>query len=129
MHDPDVYHDPMTFKPERFLPTEGTIPEPDPHLYAFGFGRRICPGRILADNSLYLNIAQSVAVFSIGKAIEHGNEIEPVIKFEPGVVSHPVPFKNRIKPRSSHHESLIRSIHTTHPWQKSDSQTLESINL
>lgn len=36
-HDPEVYHDPFTFKPERFL---GPNPEPDPTQLVFGFGRR-----------------------------------------------------------------------------------------
>ena len=39
-HDPNVYHDPFEFKPERFLGTEGRAPEPDPSDLAFGFGRR-----------------------------------------------------------------------------------------
>ncbi|OTA95517.1 hypothetical protein M434DRAFT_393743 [Hypoxylon sp. CO27-5] len=127
-HDPDVYHDPMTFKPERFLAIEGREPEPDPHMFVFGFGRRICPGRYLADNALYLNIAQSLAVFSISKAVENGQEIEPIIKPEPGVVSHPSPYKNILKPRSPHHERLIRSIEDIYPWQESDSRTLASIS-
>jgi len=36
-HDPKVYSDPFAFKPERFL---GAIPEQDPRVYGFGFGRR-----------------------------------------------------------------------------------------
>ena len=35
----------MTFKPERFLGADGRAPEMDPHNLAFGFGRRVCPGR------------------------------------------------------------------------------------
>ncbi|KAF1811944.1 putative cytochrome P450 oxidoreductase OrdA-like protein [Eremomyces bilateralis CBS 781.70] len=128
-HDPNVYHDPMIFKPERFLPIDGHVPEPDPATYVFGFGRRICPGRILADNTLYLSIAQSLAVFSIGKPVENGKEVEPVAKFDPGVVSHPAPYKCMIKPRSSHHEALIRSIEKDHPWQESDGKTLETLSV
>lgn len=37
-HDPDVYRDPFTVNPERFLSEGGHKPEPDP--LAFGFGRR-----------------------------------------------------------------------------------------
>ena len=39
-HDPNVYHDPFEFKPERFLGVDGRAPEPDPSNLAFGFGRR-----------------------------------------------------------------------------------------
>lgn len=117
----------MVFKPERFLPTNGHEPEPDPQMYAFGFGRRVCPGRNLAENALYLNVVQSLAAFSIGKEIRDGREVEPTIKFEPGIVSHPAPFRNLIKPRSPQHEQLIRSIEQIYPWQESDSKVLESM--
>lgn len=38
LHDESVYHEPLAFKPERFL---GPNPEPDPTV-AFGFGRCVC---------------------------------------------------------------------------------------
>ncbi|KAH6892392.1 cytochrome P450 [Thelonectria olida] len=127
-HDPEVYDEPMAFMPERFLETEGREPAPDPHQFVFGFGRRICPGRILADNALFLNIAQSLAVFNISKGVENGKEVDNKIKFTPGVVSHPEAFKAEIKPRSPHHEKLIRSIEQRFPWQESDAKALESMD-
>jgi cytochrome P450 len=36
-HDPEVYKDPMTFNPSRFM---GNKPEQDARDYCFGFGRR-----------------------------------------------------------------------------------------
>ncbi|GKZ23616.1 hypothetical protein AbraIFM66951_009891 [Aspergillus brasiliensis] len=63
-HDPKMYHDPMTFKPERFL---GPKPERDPHFLVFGFGRRVCPGRTLADANVYFTVSQALAVFEISK--------------------------------------------------------------
>ncbi|KAI6083793.1 putative cytochrome P450 oxidoreductase OrdA-like protein [Hypoxylon rubiginosum] len=126
-HDPEVYHDPMEFKPERYLEQDGHKPELDPRTFVFGFGRRICPGRILADNSLYISIVQSLAVFNISKHVENGQEVEPFVHFEPGLISHPEPYKNLIKPRSPHHEKLIRSIEDRYPWEESDSKVLESV--
>jgi hypothetical protein len=38
MHDPAVYHDPMVFKPERFLGIDGREPELDPHDLALELG-------------------------------------------------------------------------------------------
>ncbi|KAH7192845.1 cytochrome P450 [Fusarium flagelliforme] len=122
-HDPEVYNEPMTFKPERFLPTDGTEPEQDPHAFVFGFGRRVCPGRVLADNALFLNMAQSLAVFNITK--NKGDTKE--VSFTPGIVSHPSPFQASITPRSAHHERLIRSLEQKHPWETSDSHILDSM--
>ena len=36
-HDANVFPDPFTFYPERFL---GEKPQPDPKQFVFGFGRR-----------------------------------------------------------------------------------------
>ena len=51
MHDPATFKNPEVFNPDRFL---GPNPETDPHTLCFGFGRRICPGRKLADASVFL---------------------------------------------------------------------------
>ena len=40
LHDPEVYHDPLEFKPERFLARDGKEPELSPTKLAFGYGRR-----------------------------------------------------------------------------------------
>ncbi|KAI0002705.1 cytochrome P450 oxidoreductase OrdA-like protein [Xylariaceae sp. FL0662B] len=115
-HDPAVYHDPSSFNPSRHL---GPDPCPDPRNYVFGFGRRACPGKLLADSSVWLTIARSLAVFDITKGRdENGKEIEPEVRFKPGAVSYPVPFKATVRPRSSAHEALIRQAETLHPWEK-----------
>lgn len=45
---------------------------------AFGFGRRICPGRWLAYDLLWLTMASVIAVFDVEKAKdEHGVPITP----------------------------------------------------
>lgn len=124
-HDPQAYPDPMAFNPERFL---GENPELDSKLYCFGFGRRICPGRVLADSSVWLTIAQSLAAFNIKKALDKdGKEIEPKVEFTPGIISHPVPFQCTIKPRSKEHEDLIRKVEVDYPWEESDAKALESV--
>lgn len=74
----------MDFKPERFL---GLKPEPDTHNIAFGFGRRICPGKELADASIFISIAMSLAAFKITKAKDSlGTEIEPVCEYTSGII-------------------------------------------
>ncbi|KAJ6007266.1 hypothetical protein N7540_011242 [Penicillium herquei] len=126
-HDPEVYHDPMEFKPERFLGIDGREPEMDPRTVVFGFGRRICPGKFLADNTLFLSVCQSLAVFKIGKAVENGREVDVKPEFQPGVISHPVPWKYDIKPRSGEHKALILSVEKDHPWEASDASSLRKV--
>lgn len=117
----------MTFKPERFLEDDGHEAEMDPHGLVFGFGRRICPGRFLADNTVYLSVAQSLAVFNITTAVEDGKEVDIKPEFHAGVISHPVPWKFNITPRCPAHEALILSVEREHPWEASDACDLENI--
>uniref|UniRef100_A0A0W0F5Y3 Cytochrome p450 n=1 Tax=Moniliophthora roreri TaxID=221103 RepID=A0A0W0F5Y3_MONRR len=79
-HDPGTYgQDPDVFRPERFLNEDGTHKEPPPDTkdeghYSFGFGRRICPGRHLASNTvLSFAIVLWAAKLEPGKDA-HGNE-------------------------------------------------------
>lgn len=130
MHDPNTFHDPMTYKPERFLGVDGREPEMDTHQLCFGFGRRICPGRELADASVFLSIAQSLAVFNITKPTdESGKVIEPKVYFQPGIISHPAEFQVTIKPRDAKAEALIRSIEEEHPFESGDAEELNSIKV
>ncbi|KAF1813984.1 cytochrome P450 [Eremomyces bilateralis CBS 781.70] len=126
-HDPSVYRSPMTFFPERFLDTPTHKAEPDPRTWTFGYGRRVCPGRYIADNALFLTIAQSLAVFKIKKLVENGKTVEPELKFEPGIVSHPIPYRTSINPRSDMHTKLIRAAEKEYPWEKSDAKALETV--
>ena len=123
-HDPAIYPDPMTFRPERYL---ATTAEPDPRTWTFGYGRRICPGKYVADNALFTTIAQSLAVFDIKKPVENGKTAEPRIEFEPGVLSHPVPYRVSIKPRNEACRELVRSAEELYPWGESDAKTLGSL--
>ncbi|KAF6811009.1 cytochrome p450 oxidoreductase [Colletotrichum plurivorum] len=127
--DPAIYQDPLEFRPERHLSIDSREPETDPRKLSFGFGRRICPGRVLAENSMFLTFAQSLAVFDISKKVVDGKVVEPRVEFLPGVISHPADFETSIKPRSAHHEKLIRSIEETYPWVESDSKVLKRMEL
>lgn len=127
MHDPSLYHDPMAFKPERFLEADGQSPEIDPQSFVFGFGRRICPGRILADSTVWLSVAKSLAVFQISKPVENGAEVDFKAEFQPGVISHPAPCKLQVTPRSDAHENLILLVEEKHPWEQGDGSELHNI--
>ncbi|OCH95985.1 cytochrome P450 [Obba rivulosa] len=107
LHDRQLYTDPYEFNPDRFIAQPGRDAEQDPREFAFGFGRRICPGLHLADASIFLSCAMSLAAFKISKVVEDGKVIEPAIEYTSGTISHPAPFRCSIKPRSEKAEALI----------------------
>jgi cytochrome P450 len=118
--DPETYHDPEEFKPERFLPPYS---EPPATQVTFGFGRRVCPGRVLADASLFLTFAQSLAAFDIQKARnEDGGVIEPVHTFNSGIISHPGSFEVQVLPRSTQVADLVDAVVRENPWAESDAK-------
>ncbi|KAJ7136240.1 cytochrome P450 [Mycena filopes] len=83
--DETVYKDATSFHPERFLPKPLGNGEP-PFTDTFGFGRRICPGRDLADNSLWIAIATILATCSISNALDsNGEKIIPEVVMSDGL--------------------------------------------
>ena len=115
-HDPKVYQNPDAFAPERFTALDGTLPEPDPRASFFGFGRRICPGRHLADMNIWLSIAISLATLSIRKARDPaGIEVTPEARFVDGTIVHPAPFECDIQPRCLDMASLLARELTQYP--------------
>ncbi|KAG1883053.1 cytochrome P450 [Suillus subluteus] len=98
-HDETKYPSPDEFKPERFLHDDGSVTSDRMHL-GFGWGRRMCAGRHVADASLWIAIANFLAVFSAHKALDdHGMDIPVIPKFTAGLTIHPEEFPYRIVPR------------------------------
>ncbi|TEB33718.1 cytochrome P450 [Coprinellus micaceus] len=97
---------PGSFYPERYLEDESL---PDPKTIIFGFGRRICPGRFLADSSVYMTLAALTALFDISPARDsEGKPMVPVVEYAEGFVRHPKPFRCSIKPRSERVLTLVK---------------------
>ncbi|KAF9766890.1 hypothetical protein IL306_000642 [Fusarium sp. DS 682] len=123
LHDPATYSDPSYFNPDRYLEPRN---EPNPDFASFGFGRRVCPGRFLADESLFITISRLLAAFEIRKAVnEQGNEIEPEISIMPGMIGHIRDFPYDIKPRGEKYAEMIRRIEVEHPWEEGDARFLQ----
>lgn len=132
LHDDRLFPDPFTFKPERFIG-----PDVDPRVhpavdYAFGFGRRVCPGRWMAHAFVWVVVASVLSAFRIEKVVRDGRVIEPTGAFTPGILAcvyffclamnvrlkrtlsyrSPEKFECSVKPRSKDAEALVRSTST-----------------
>ncbi|KAK0500354.1 cytochrome P450 [Armillaria luteobubalina] len=107
LHDEKDYPNPLVFDPNRFMPENGKEPQPEPTA-AFGFGRRICPGRHLALNTVWIAVASMAATLSFSKATDSdGRVVEPSDTYTDGFTSMPAPFNCTIKARSAQAEALI----------------------
>lgn len=100
--DDAVFRDPYAFKPERWLE------DPNLPLSTFGFGRRACPGKQMAENSLYIAIARLIWGYNFHHAYENGLRVElDPWDMKEGVVSPPATFSAVLSVRSSVHQRLI----------------------
>ncbi|KAF1924462.1 cytochrome P450 [Didymella exigua CBS 183.55] len=101
-HDPSVYHNAETFMPEGF---DEPYNEPYASNVMFRLGRRRHPGYLFTDASLFLIMAQSLALFDIIACVDDaGKEVKLEHGFSAGAIGKPTPFEVRLLPRSAAHE-------------------------
>lgn len=95
--NPSYYTNPTVFDPERFLkPT----PELDPRKFAFGYGRRICPGNDFAFQTIWIFAASILSRFRITMTEKDAAALgDDADKFDFEVISRPVPFNCQLVPR------------------------------
>ncbi|CAL1696588.1 unnamed protein product [Somion occarium] len=113
--DPDVYGpDAEEFNPGRHIDKDGNLycPFEDTHdgHVGFGFGRRICVGRHVANNSLFIDIASLLWATTIEPIKDaQGKPIMPDTEgfINDGLVLRPLPFKCSVKPRFAEVENIV----------------------
>ncbi|KAH7919739.1 cytochrome P450 [Leucogyrophana mollusca] len=100
------YPDAEEFRAERFLTADGALTD-DTVSFAFGFGRRVCVGRYMADASVWSAMVHFLAIFDLTKPDGVG-DFEP--KWTTGLGTHPAPFPCRIAPRSPSSARLTEMV-------------------
>ncbi|CAE7183727.1 unnamed protein product [Rhizoctonia solani] len=105
--DKNVYKKPDYFDPDRFL-------DPNvPHLPAFGWGRRKCPGMHFAEASLFLGISSLLTAFTFSrKKDKDGQELIPTIEGASNSLTLVLKsFDFELRTRSQkHHQLIIQNI-------------------
>ncbi|PTU24768.1 hypothetical protein P175DRAFT_0506365 [Aspergillus ochraceoroseus IBT 24754] len=100
--DPEVFHNPMEFRPERWLEN------PDLPLAVFGFARRACPGRHVGKGAIKLAICRMLWLFDILPPNVNGEEIKPdPLDMVQGLLSPPTPFKAVFKLRGVERADIL----------------------
>ncbi|KAJ3810819.1 cytochrome P450 [Lentinula aff. lateritia] len=118
--DVDVYGpDAHLFKPERHLDKEGNLYQAFPRTKneghnTFGFGRRICVGRYLANNSLFLNMASILWLFAIRPPVnDDGSPVKLTEEtINEGLVVRPNHYDYIFKPRFAEAPKIVEEALT-----------------
>ncbi|KAK7453396.1 hypothetical protein VKT23_011659 [Stygiomarasmius scandens] len=111
--DPDVYgSDADGFRPERHLDEHGHLKDETSEGHStYGFGQRICAGRHVANNGLYIQIAMILWTLRLEAPLDNnGNPLKPDVNAEDsnGIFNRPPPFKVIATPRSQDAEAIIQ---------------------
>jgi cytochrome P450 len=108
--DEDMFPDASHFDPNRHLTDDGKLKDNFVNHFAFGHGRRICPGRWFAENSLWTAVSAILAVLRIHHAKDsNGDRIEVKLEFSTGLGIHPEPFQCSFESVNTARERHLRA--------------------
>ena len=90
---------------------------------AFGYGRRVCTGRALAEQTGWLLIAETLSVFTISPSWDEATEKRGSRYGTGGIIHHPQHFEPRIEVRGGEAtRELLEKVGRGLSWEEGDSQ-------
>lgn len=104
-HDETVFSDPDVFRPSRWLDEAGKLRD-DISPFTYGFGRRVCVGQHVANNSLFINTALLLWAFNIRE--DPKVPIDTMGFTDSGTVR-VLPFHVQFHPRIEHLREIVES--------------------
>nr|BAK09383.1 cytochrome P450 [Postia placenta] len=109
-HNEEDYPNADAFLPDRWIKDGQIDPNVKDPIVAFGFGRRLCPGRFFSDNTLFAVISSVLHVFNIVQSVDEQGKPIPIHNqlFDSGFFIFPEPFQVTMKPRS---QEAVRLVH------------------
>lgn len=123
--DPSIYPDPLTFDPDRWAGkleaaselADDRVGARSAGLYAFGAGRRVCPGQHLAEQGIFTAVARMLWAFDIEKAGDGKVNLDAPT---PGIAVHLDKFEAAVKPRSAQRTQLAEEL-----WERDRAEFLD----
>ncbi|KAK7685162.1 hypothetical protein QCA50_011525 [Cerrena zonata] len=112
LHNPEDFPQPGRFNPDRFIKDGRLNPDVrDPLTIAFGFGRRICPGRWFASTSIFLVVANALHTLNIDPILDkEGKTHDPFSIILDGLKMHYEHVPCSVTPRSASVKHLVSEL-------------------
>ncbi|KAL2008555.1 hypothetical protein VTN00DRAFT_6749 [Thermoascus crustaceus] len=109
--DERVFEKPLEFRPERWLEQKKSEDGSGTNnsVSTFGFGRRICTGRHIARNSIFILVSRLLWSFNIKHAVDQDGKRKEVndMAFTSGFVWTPFQFEAVFEPRSEQARMVV----------------------
>ncbi|KAH9022270.1 cytochrome P450 [Lactarius pseudohatsudake] len=112
--DPTVFgSDSASFNPARYLDEKGQVKplmdgREEGHV-SFGYGRRLCPGRFVAEGTLAIDFATLLWALRFERPEGAEGELDMHASASSGILAYPVPFECKAVPRFAEAETLLKA--------------------